>query len=275
MRVSAGERTARATAPRGRVYMWDDRVLYVGPDLPSTRHAHHAVQVCVSLSEPLRFRSSRRGRWRRCDGAVIPSDVPHQTDPVVSFLATFWVDAEATDAKRLVASCGGDTIRSIEQPQQRELITLLRASSVRTLDSSGAARLLDEAIRILAPREDPSLRPPLDGRVARALEMLRSAPMRRVSPADLAAAVSLSPSRITHLLRPHLGLPVRRYLLWLRLRDALRELSRGGTITDAAHAAGFADAPHLDRTFRRMLGFTPSAVLHVSQFVQDGLSSRT
>jgi AraC-like DNA-binding protein len=45
--------------------------------------------------------------------------------------------------------------------------------------------------------------------------------------------------------------------------------TRGATITEAAHAAGFADAPHFDRTFRRMLGFTPSTALGVSQFVQN------
>jgi AraC-like DNA-binding protein len=46
-------------------------------------------------------------------------------------------------------------------------------------------------------------------------------------------------------------------------------MSQGATITAAAHAAGFADAAHLDRTFRRMLGFTPSAVRRASRFVQD------
>jgi AraC-like DNA-binding protein len=128
---------------------------------------------------------------------------------------------------------------------------------------------MEEVIGILAPCTQPT--PILDPRVVRARELLRSAPIHRLTLGDLAAAVSLSPSRLAHLLRAHLGLPVRRYLLWLRLRDALREIAGGATITCAAHAAGFADAPHLDRTFRRMLGFTPSAALRVSRFVQDGI----
>lgn len=252
--------------------MWEDRVLYVGPDLPSTLHAHHAVQVCISLSEPLRFRSSLRAPWRGHGGAVIPSDVPHQTDPVVPLLATFWVDAETPEARGLVGSHVARTILPIASSQLRVLVPRLRACSEDGYDSRQAARLMDEVIRILAPCTEPS--PPLDPRVVRARELLRSAPMRRLALADLAAAVALSPSRLAHLLRAHLGLPVRRYLLWLRLRDALREMARGATITQAAHAAGFADTPHLDRTFRRMLGFTPSAVLGVSQFVQDGPSPR-
>ena len=59
----------------------------------------------------------------------------------------------------------------------------------------------------------------------------------------------------------------RRYLLWLRLQDAVRELAAGAPATDAAHAAGFADSAHLSRTFRRMFGITPSDLAR-SQFVQ-------
>ena len=76
------------------------------------------------------------------------------------------------------------------------------------------------------------------------------------------------------VLRAALGMPVRRYLLWLRLRDAIAQLARGVSITTVAHAAGFADAAHLDRTFRRMLGFTPSTARQVSQFVQSPLPRR-
>jgi AraC-like DNA-binding protein len=34
----------------------------------------------------------------------------------------------------------------------------------------------------------------------------------------------------------------------------------GGSWTDAAHEAGFADSAHLNRTFRRMLGLSPTAL---------------
>jgi AraC-like DNA-binding protein len=63
-------------------------------------------------------------------------------------------------------------------------------------------------------------------------------------------------------------MPPRRYRLWLRLLDAVGELAQGSSIAEAACSAGFSDAPHLTRTFRRMLGFTPAAAQHVT-FVPD------
>jgi AraC-like DNA-binding protein len=35
-------------------------------------------------------------------------------------------------------------------------------------------------------------------------------------------------------------------------------LMNGASATDAAHRAGFSDAAHMTRTFRRMLGATPT-----------------
>ena len=255
----------------GRVYFWDERVLYVGPGLAAGLHAHHAVQACLPLSGPVRLRSSPGARWGSYDGAVIPSDVPHESDTPVARLVTLWLDAETPEARRLVEP-GRQAIVAIPASKLRVIVPPLRAWWDDLHDGQQATRLLDDVVRVLAPGERPS--GPLDLRVVRARELLHSAPMRRLKFSDLAAAVSLSPSRLAHLLRAQLGLPVRRYLLWLRLRDALREIARGATTTEAAYAAGFADAPHLDRTFRRMFGFTPSALRRASTFVQDGLSPR-
>jgi AraC family transcriptional regulator len=253
----------------GRVYFRDDKVLYVGPGLAAGLHAHHAVQVCLPLSGPVRLRSAPEERWRSYDGAVIPSDVQHESDMPVARLATLWLDGETPEARRLVDP-GQHAIVAIPSSKLRAIVPQLRAGWNDVHDGEQVMRLLERVVRVLAPCERPS--GSLDLRVGRARALIQSAPTRRLRISDVAAAVSLSPSRLRHLLRPHLGLPIRRYLLWLRLRDALREIARGATTTEAAHAAGFADAPHLDRTFRRMLGFTPSAALRVSHFVQDGPS---
>jgi AraC-like DNA-binding protein len=64
-----------------------------------------------------------------------------------------------------------------------------------------------------------------------------------------------------HVFTESVGIPLRRYLLRLRVQRAAGALAAGHTVTEAAHAAGFADAPHLTRTFRRILGATPRDLL--------------
>ena len=61
-----------------------------------------------------------------------------------------------------------------------------------------------------------------------------------------------------HLFSREMGLPIRRYTLWLRLRDVFLSLAEGCSLTEAAHRAGFADSPHMSRTFRGMFGIPPS-----------------
>jgi AraC-like DNA-binding protein len=107
-------------------------------------------------------------------------------------------------------------------------------------------------------------RPPaLDYRVERVLRSLpsRLAEAEAVSLDAIAASVRLSPSRFMHLFTTSVGVPLRPYILWLRLQCGASELARGESVAAAAYAAGFSDAAHFTRTFRRMIGATPRQVL--------------
>jgi AraC-like DNA-binding protein len=252
---------------QGHLYFWGERALYLGPGLAASLHAHHAVQVCIPLSGTVRLRTRPRARWREYEAAVISADQPHESDVAVDVIASLWVEPDGGSAGRPMQSGARLAILPVERSRLGTLVARLLACWAEGWDVQRAGELVDGIVEAVAP--DPRSNPPRNPRVARALEILAASPERKVRLADLAAGVSLSPSRIAHLLSAEIGLPARRYLLWLRLRDALQALARGASITDAAHAAGFADAPHLDRTFRRMLGFTPSAALRVSKFVQD------
>jgi AraC-like DNA-binding protein len=61
-----------------------------------------------------------------------------------------------------------------------------------------------------------------------------------------------------HVFTDSMGIPLRPYLAWLRLQRAATAIVGGNSLGEAAHAAGFADAAHMSRTFKRMLGVAPS-----------------
>jgi AraC-like DNA-binding protein len=203
---------------------------------------------------------------------MIPSNQSHESDVAVPLIATFWVEPTTGEAGRMQELQPTLPIVPLPQSKLGAIVPRLLEGWREPYSSQRAAALVAEIVQILAPRERPG--PVIDGRVARAMEIHASAPRRQASLSATAAAVALSPSRLAHLFTPAVGIPPRRHLLWLRLRDALRELAGGASITRAAHAADFADGPHFTRTFRRMLGFTPSAALKVSQFVQDAPAGR-
>ena len=62
----------------------------------------------------------------------------------------------------------------------------------------------------------------------------------------------------SHWLQDSIGIPMRKLLLWQKLRRALEALSSAHGATKVAHAAGFADSAHLSRICLRTFGLRPS-----------------
>lgn len=134
------------------------------------------------------------------------------------------------------------------------------------------ATVVDELIAHLAPAtadDDAAVRHPAVEDALRLLpDLVAAGP---VSGTELAAAVGLSVSRLTHLFTEQVGIPLRRYVLWSRLRAAIIRVQAGDDLTGAAHGAGFADSAHLTRTTREMFGLPPSVLSrHVSWNLDSG-----
>jgi AraC family transcriptional regulator len=238
----------------GKLFLWGGCGLYTGPAFATTLHAHHALQVCIGVSGSFRLRSGATAPWRAYRGAVVLSDRPHQLDGQGSRLALLYLDPESTLARRITQLPARGGIFAV----RTATVESLRSRLSGFIEAEPTACLCEELLEALVSKDN--LLVPMDGRLASAIELLRGAPGRRMPIAELATAVGLSPSRLAHLFRADTGLPVRRYLLWLRLGDALQQLTHGASLTAAAHAAGFADSAHLSRTFRAMLGIAPSAL---------------
>lgn len=75
--------------------------------------------------------------------------------------------------------------------------------------------------------------------------------------AELADVACLSPYHFIRVFARHTGLTPHAWLMQLRARKAHEMLRQGAPIAQAAAGAGFADQSHLNRTFKRLLGYTP------------------
>ena len=119
--------------------------------------------------------------------------------------------------------------------------------------------LVRDLVRTLAGSVAPP--PPYDRRIQAVFEHVRAHTEDKILLEDLARRVHLSPGRLGHLFKDQVGVPVRRFLLWARLRRAHKHILRGASLTAAAHEAGFADSAHFSRAYRRLFGVSPSRML--------------
>lgn len=63
--------------------------------------------------------------------------------------------------------------------------------------------------------------------------MLEDIPGKKISSQELAHLVNLSENRLAHLFKEQTGTPIRRYLLWLKLREAIKIILQGESFTTA------------------------------------------
>jgi AraC-like DNA-binding protein len=232
----------------GQLSLGPGLVVYTGPGGSADEHAHHAVQLVRSFDEPVLL--ELHGGQLEARAALVPSGVRHRF---------------ACGARRMVLA-----LVEPHGPRGGEL----QAQALRLVGQDVEARLgsleLDEVDdplslgrRLLDPVAGPAVAPGLSDPVRAALAYLEQAVAGRPRLDEAAAAAHMSASRLSHRFTEEVGMPFRRYVLWLRLRAAVEQVHDGATLTRAAVEAGFSDSAHLSRVFRQSFGLPPSALLHM------------
>jgi AraC-like DNA-binding protein len=226
----------------GTVFVWETRALYVGPLVATTRHTHHAAQI-VLAPQGLSIEDGAGGAVRACT-AVIPPRLPH---------------GHGACARAALLFLDGDEVASRELSRSAEprCETWGRDSldvSVPRDPTPGQARAL---VAAMLSAVDLDRRPGPRHPAARRMCAYLDGP----DPVDLARLsheAGLSPRQMRHAFARDVGLPMRAYLRWKRLRRAIAAVEEGASLSAAAVRAGFADSAHLSRVFREQFGMTPT-----------------
>jgi AraC-like DNA-binding protein len=250
--------------PYPRLFFWTGQFMYIGKAVDTSIHDHHAIQIAISFDEAIEIRLPDTSL--KFKAAIIDSDQPHGCR---TYDNTFLLLSIAPESKIGIALkinyLANQKIAELPAEKASEFIGKLKIELNGEQDSDTIFSNTQEFLHAISHLEETRI---LDDRILKVLKLLNQQDDVQVKINDLAGEVFISPSRLIHLFTDQVGIPIRKYVLWTRLLIALQKIIVTKNITKAAIHAGFADAPHFNRTFKRMFGLNPSTLLKNSQFVQ-------
>lgn len=244
----------------GRVLLWEDHGVFVGSAGDAEFHESPSIKVCVAIGGSFEL-AEKDGQTRKYSSAIVPAGVGHSIHGGGEMVMLL-IAPEGELGQKLLGYSQTNAIVPLDDLHS-DLADQLRilASEIAESEADGAITSAVETLQKIQPAAEQTQ---VDPRVSQSIAWIRAGRESGFLVKEIAAEVDLSESRFSHLFTEFVRVPVRRYLLWLRLRDVLHMLASAETLTEAAHSAGFADSAHLSRTFRNALGIAPTDLVKTS-----------
>lgn len=107
-----------------------------------------------------------------------------------------------------------------------------------------------------------------DIRIIKVLKYIQSKESLNLSASEVYNFAGLSESHFNLLFKNSVGIPLRKYILWIKLYRSVRGILTGSSFTDAAHLGDFTDSSHLARTFKFNTGLNLTKFFRNKRFVQ-------
>ena len=236
------------------LYVWNDRFCYGAPQHATKFSARYAATVLIAVDgAPMRL-DFADGAQEQARAVMVAPHVSRQLHCEGSFVS-FNYDPASFEYHQIAAHLRGRRTAPfiIEEPDLRaQLATFSRGE----LDCGEARRLsVDLVGRIIKERTEA---PRTDLRVISVAGRLKAELPHPPSVEALARSAGVSPDWLGHLFTEQMGVSMKSYLLWAKVRRASPLLQTGMTLTQIAAEVGFSDAAHLSRAFKRFFGLQPS-----------------
>ena len=244
-----------------KVFFDTDNIGMITDMLDAEEHSHYPIQLFLSMDEPLKTTSAGKEVCAHCIavGQTVPHAFSSQNRAHISAIIEAASDFsrslnERIDGAFAVFESAG---LSALQSKAKELIA---ASSKEYWQ----AFMRDFKLYLgIEPREQP-----LDERITELLSLLKQCDCYDHTIAAFAKQVSLSSSRLSHLFREQIGVPLKSYIVLHQTEKAFAALLGGASITDAAMLAGFDSPSHFAATVKKLMGQPASKATKDSEFLK-------
>lgn len=232
--------------------------LYIGslPDL--SEHAHSAAVIVLSLNcKNISVRSGSAEPWKDYQAFFLPADEPSEMRQHGNPLACIFIEPESHLYQEFLQQNDFSPRRLVSyQNKLYELRQILNSFTENPTCADELCATVTESILELLPAEKE-----IDQRVMACVKAIKENIEENLSSNELAKLFGISERQLSTLFKRDMGLPIRKYRLWLRLKNVVQLVSQGGLLTDAAVASGFSDSAHFANSCRKLLGLKPSDIM--------------
>ena len=242
-------------APRARIRLMGDATVFACPGMENTTVRHAITVICATGEKPLCI---------NCDGEMITGQVlliqPMARKTVHAIdLPLALVDMEPSHPqyRRLIVP-DGPGVQALDPGACSDFLNMARAFEVgslqgRELDASARAAIDAIAGQFPAPES-------ISPFVRKLMHMLDEDPGAELD--QLAEQLDVSPHHASRLFCQGIGVPLRRYVLSVKIRAACSFMGSGLPLTQVAQAAGFVDSAHFAKVWLQCYGASPSQFFH-------------
>ncbi len=247
--------------------LWKDMLLFYG-SLPKQvlLHQHPVIQLIISTEDAF-MKKNENGEWEPYTSLMVAPNVAHECDAVGKKLFSLNIDPESSIGNHILQSKIKDQSFRILSKEEFDYFNF---STVESLIEKEDFMELYEFIQSFFYQNDNNKKVAkhIDERIIRVRDYIRNNIHNRIETRELCELTFLSESRLLHLFKEEMGLPVRNYILWIRIKLAIELVFDGHNLTYAAHEAGFSDSSHMSKTFVKSIGLNPAELLKNSKFIQ-------
>ncbi|MCI8407884.1 MAG: helix-turn-helix transcriptional regulator [Lachnospiraceae bacterium] len=240
---------------------WDkDNIAFIGNQVNAAEHSHCVLQVLLSIDEPLQVTVDNECISGKC--IIINKNVRHIFLCDNNVQLSILIEPSSNFAKELIKKIHGNYLKC---DSEIESIQKSAAILIDTNNKQHYINFIQDFAKYLGVKRGSRV---LDKRITDLLEILQNCNCYDHSIENLAKSVCLSSSRLSHLFREQVGVPLKSYILFHQLEKAFTALLNGSNITNAAMLAGFDSPSHFAATVRKWTGMPVSASIRDSEFLK-------
>ncbi|TGL65101.1 helix-turn-helix transcriptional regulator [Leptospira jelokensis] len=225
-------------------------------------HSHHAVQILFSPNESFKITSNHIFEIHK-QLIVIPHNSIHKFSIKNPYLSIY-LDPKSIVANKILNYAAARIDFNLKLSK---FLKFYKDISSKQISPKNIPKRLEEVLLDLLNESNSqncfgTNKNIMDERVSICLDLIErySYQGEPIKPSQLAKSCNLSMFRLVHLFSENVGIPIRTYALWCKMRNAISFLMSKESMLDSSYLAYFSDQSHFSRSFKRMFGINPSEI---------------